>query len=339
MSIALTNGATATNFQAGDKAIWAMCVPTDVTTPAQFSAEAVTATGATFATATEINEPDSAVGNDIGGYSAYAHVNSGSSTTAPTVTATLAGTLTNVRGPVVLLRVRETVVPVTHDTSGVLAGQVATVVGAASNFTVHATSGLLTGQGASIVGSADHASGTVTHATTGALTGQSSTTAGSAARFRAHAATGALIGPGSTTAGTARHNTPHATTGALTGQGTTVAGSAARSAGPVAHPTSGALTGPGTLVTGAATRFRTHTSTGALAGQNAIIVGSAARFRTHTSSGALAGSSPKLLGSAARLPLLPDPSDVREGLIYGPGGTYTGTLAASNGGTVMLRRR
>ena len=107
MSIALTNGATATNFAAGDKAIWAMCIPTDVTTPSQFSAQSITATGAVFATATELNEPDSTTGNDIGGYSAYAHVNSGSSTTAPTVTSTLAGTLTNVRGPVVLLRVRE----------------------------------------------------------------------------------------------------------------------------------------------------------------------------------------------------------------------------------------
>ena len=111
MAIALTNGATATNFEAGDKAIWAMCIPTDVTTPAQFSAQAVTATGAVFATATEINEPDSTLGNDVGGYSAYAHVNSGSSTTAPTVTVTLAGTLTNVRGPVVLLRVREAAAP------------------------------------------------------------------------------------------------------------------------------------------------------------------------------------------------------------------------------------
>lgn len=111
MSIALTNGATATNFEAGDKAIWAMCIPTDVTTPAQFSAQSITATGAVFATATELNEPDSTTGNDIGGYSAYAHVNSGSSTTAPTVTATLAGTLTNVRGPVVLVRLREAAPP------------------------------------------------------------------------------------------------------------------------------------------------------------------------------------------------------------------------------------
>jgi len=107
MTIALTDGATPTAFKAGDLAIWAMCIPTDVTTPAQFSAESITATGATFATAVELNEPDSGTGNDIGGYSAYASVTSGTSSTAPSVTATLAGTLTNVRGPVVLLRLRE----------------------------------------------------------------------------------------------------------------------------------------------------------------------------------------------------------------------------------------
>ena len=107
MSIALTNGTPATNFQAGDVAIWAMCIPTDVTTPSQFSAQSITATGATFGTAAELNEPDSTTGSDIGGYSAWAAVTAGSSTTAPTVTVTLAGTLTNVRGPVVLLRVRE----------------------------------------------------------------------------------------------------------------------------------------------------------------------------------------------------------------------------------------
>ena len=116
MSIALTNGATATNFQAGDLAIWAMCIPTDVTTPGQFSAQSITATGATFATAVELNEPDSNVGNDIGGYSAYASVSSGSSTAAPTVTTNLAGTLTNVRGPVVLLRIRETTTFLTQGT-------------------------------------------------------------------------------------------------------------------------------------------------------------------------------------------------------------------------------
>lgn len=109
MSIALTNGASATDFRTGDIAVWAMCIPTDVTTPSQFSSQSITATGATFATAVEINEPDSSTGNDIGGYSAYALVSSGTSSTAPTVAVSLAGTLTNVRGGVGLVRIRETV--------------------------------------------------------------------------------------------------------------------------------------------------------------------------------------------------------------------------------------
>lgn len=111
MDIGLTNGTSATNFTAGDIALWAMCIPTDVTTPSQFSAQSITATGVTFNTAVELNEPDNTTGNDIGGYSAYATVASGSSTTAPTVTSTLAGTLTNVRGPVVLLRINEAAPP------------------------------------------------------------------------------------------------------------------------------------------------------------------------------------------------------------------------------------
>lgn len=108
---ALTNGASATAFQTGDVAIWAMCIPSDVTTPAQFSAQSITATGATFSAATELNEPDSGTGNDIGGYSAWASVTAGSSSTAPTVTVTAAGTVTNVRGPIVLLRLREDALP------------------------------------------------------------------------------------------------------------------------------------------------------------------------------------------------------------------------------------
>ena len=109
MSIALTDGASATAFTTGDIAVWAMCIPTDITTPFQFSAQSITATGATFATAVEINEPDTSLAFDIGGYSAYALVSSGTSSTAPTVAVNLAGTLTNVRGGVALVRIRETV--------------------------------------------------------------------------------------------------------------------------------------------------------------------------------------------------------------------------------------
>ena len=109
MSIALTDGASATAFTTRDIAVWAMCIPTDITTPFQFSAQSITATGATFATAVEINEPDTSLAFDIGGYSAYALVSSGTSSTAPTVAVNLAGTRTNVRGGVGLVRIRETV--------------------------------------------------------------------------------------------------------------------------------------------------------------------------------------------------------------------------------------
>jgi len=107
LSVALTDDATATNFQAGDLAIWAMCIPTDVTTPNQFSLHSITSTGALFDTATELREPDTALGSDIGGFAAYSVVTSGSSTTAPTIETEVSGSFTNVRGPIVLLRVRE----------------------------------------------------------------------------------------------------------------------------------------------------------------------------------------------------------------------------------------
>jgi hypothetical protein len=106
-SVTLTNGAVPTNFQSGDLALWAMCIPTDVQTPSAFTSRSVSATGTTFAAAVELNEPDSATGNDIGGYSAYAFATAGSSTAAPTVSATVTGTLTNNRGPIVLARLRE----------------------------------------------------------------------------------------------------------------------------------------------------------------------------------------------------------------------------------------
>ena len=118
LSVALTNGASATAFQAGDFAIWGMCIPTDVTTPAQFSAHTLTSSGITFNATAELVEPDSTTGNDIGGYVAYVTVATGSAGGAPTVGATLAGTLTNVRGPIALLRLREAVLPTIETTPG-----------------------------------------------------------------------------------------------------------------------------------------------------------------------------------------------------------------------------
>lgn len=104
VSIATGNIAIA----AGDMVLGAMVIPTDVTTPAQFSAEAFAQTGTTFGTAAEIEEPDSTTGNDIGGFVCYNTVSSGSGSGAVTLSATAGGTTTNVRGPGAVLRIRAT---------------------------------------------------------------------------------------------------------------------------------------------------------------------------------------------------------------------------------------
>lgn len=105
-TVTLTNGTTAPNLKAGDVAVWAMCVPTDVVGTV-FSAHTLSSTGTTFGTPAEFNEPSSGTANDVGGYSAWVSATSGSSTAAPVVGATATGTVTNIRGPIVLLRVRE----------------------------------------------------------------------------------------------------------------------------------------------------------------------------------------------------------------------------------------
>jgi len=44
------------------------------------------------------------------------------------------------------------------------------------------------------------------------------------------------------------------------------------------------------------------------------------------------------VGAAARGTLYPDPADVREGVHYGPGGIYVGTLTVGTG-TAIIRIR
>ncbi len=90
----------------GDYVLGAMCIPTDVTTPTQFSSEAFSQSGTTFAGATEIGEPDTTLGNDLGGFICYSSASSGSGSGAVTLSATAGGTTTNVRGPGLVLRIR-----------------------------------------------------------------------------------------------------------------------------------------------------------------------------------------------------------------------------------------
>jgi hypothetical protein len=99
--------ATNPGLTADDLVLVASCIPTDVTTPAQFTAEAVSATGVSaWGTVTEISEPDTNLGNDIGGFIFRVPVVTGTSTAAPVITATASGTTTAVRGPSSLLRIR-----------------------------------------------------------------------------------------------------------------------------------------------------------------------------------------------------------------------------------------
>jgi hypothetical protein len=106
-NVSITMGANP-GVTVNDHILGAMVIPTDVSTPAQFSAEAFTQTGATFAAATEVSEPDSANGNDIGGFVIRSSVSAGTGSAAPVMTATVGGTNTNVRGPGVFIRIRET---------------------------------------------------------------------------------------------------------------------------------------------------------------------------------------------------------------------------------------
>ena len=93
-------------------------IPTDVTTPAQFSSETLTATGLTSGVVTEIGEPETTQAQDLGGVICRWTPTGGPSSGVATFSATAGGTTTNVRGPICLVRAREvaaaTAVPVAH---------------------------------------------------------------------------------------------------------------------------------------------------------------------------------------------------------------------------------
>jgi hypothetical protein len=93
---------------AGDLALLAFTIPTDVTTPNQFLAvPTLTGHGATLGGEfNKIEEFDTTTGNDMGGLVGQYHVESGVSNAAATWAATAAGTTTNVAGPAALVRIR-----------------------------------------------------------------------------------------------------------------------------------------------------------------------------------------------------------------------------------------
>ena len=91
--------------------------------------------------------------------------------------------------------------PLTHATDGALAGPGAATAGAAARFRAFASSGDLAGQIGSVVGAAARSTGTVSHDNTGALVGPVAAVVGSAARLHLFDSTGNLIGPGALLSG------------------------------------------------------------------------------------------------------------------------------------------
>jgi hypothetical protein len=98
------------------------------------------------------------------------------------------------------------------------------------------------------------------------------------------------------------------------------------------------LAGSEAIIVGSARLNVPHATSGALAGAGAIVVGSAVKTTNHATSGVLVADSAVVAGAANHISLYPDPSDVRAGVQYGPGGIYVGTLTVGQGETTIALR-
>lgn len=108
-NVAMTFTGSPGGITSGDFLVGAFCIPTDINTSSNFSSETLAATGATINAASEISEKVTSIGNDIAGVNFFAAVTSGSSSDFPTFATVSTGTTTNIRGPAVLLRLRDAV--------------------------------------------------------------------------------------------------------------------------------------------------------------------------------------------------------------------------------------
>jgi MSHA biogenesis protein MshQ len=90
----------------GDHVLTAMAVASNANAGAAFSAGALSQTGATFGTVTEVAEVGTNVGDNMAGAVWEAAVSSGTGSIEPTLSATSGGTSTDMRGAEVFVRVR-----------------------------------------------------------------------------------------------------------------------------------------------------------------------------------------------------------------------------------------
>lgn len=158
-----------------------------------------------------------------------------------------------------------------HDATGAMSAQSATVSGSAAAVATYTSSGALTAQAATVAGTANHVT---THASSGVLEAQAATVAGSATHVAVHGSTGVLEAQAATVSGSADHSAAGAfsATGALTAQAAAVAGSAAHL---TLHTATGALASGSATAAGAAVHYTLHTATGDLGADAASISGSA----------------------------------------------------------------
>lgn len=306
-SVTMTDGTSATAFQAGDIALWAMCIPTDATTPAQFATQDITATGATFGTPAELEEPDSQTGNDIGGYIAWDEVISGTSSTAPTITVTASGTVTNVRGPIVLLRIRETL-----NGTGTVTGTTAT-----------SSAGTVTATGTSVVNATATVTGT-TATSSAATVAAAGDGTGTATGVQAAATAGTAAAAGDA-AGTATGAEATSSAGTVTAVGASVVNATATVTGTEATSSAGTVTATATTVVNA-----TATVTGTEAAATAATAGGTGAG-TGTTGGAGA------TGQAGTVTLVVDSTATVAGTgLVSSAGTVTATAGSSINGSATV---
>jgi hypothetical protein len=98
------------------------------------------------------------------------------------------------------------------------------------------------------------------------------------------------------------------------------------------------LFGQGAALSGVASRIRYFVASGALLGPGSAVNGAANLILAHGTNGALVGPGSAIVGVSNHISLYPDPADVREGVQYGPGGIYVGTLTVGSGRSIIRLR-
>ena len=158
----------------------------------------------------------------------------------------------------------------------------------------HQATGALSAQSATLAGSAVDVR---TFTSAGAMTAQAATLAGIAAHLTLHTSIGAISAQAATLSGAANHVTIHASSGALNAQAATLSGSANLSVGG-AFTAVGALTSQSATVAGTAAHYTLHAATGDLDAQAATLAGVATHLTLHTSTGVLVADPASVSGVA-----------------------------------------